>query len=254
MKNKYYWLKLQQTFFEKEEIKVLESTPNGSKYVVFYLKLLTKSISAEGKLMFRNIIPYTPEMLSQVTNTDIDTVVVAIDLFEKLGLLEKLDDGALFMSEIKNMIGEETEWAKKKREYRERKKLEGKKDNVLKLSSNCPNDVRQKKELEKEKELEKDNNYNNSFSETFKYLERCGFRLTPIQIEQLQEDIKYFSKEWVKDAAKEASNRGKINYSYLKGILDNWSSDGRGNKNGSIRKDNESSTKKSRFTKDFNQV
>ena len=241
MKNKYYWLKLQQTFFEKEEIKVLESTPNGSKYVVFYLKLLTKSISAEGKLMFRNIIPYTPEMLSQVTNTDIDTVVVAIDLFEKLGLLEKLDDGALFMSEIKNMIGEETEWAKKKREYRERKKLEEKKDNVLKLSSNCPNDVRQEKELEKE--LEKDNNYNNSFSETFKYLERCGFRLTPIQIEQLQEDIKYFSEEWVKDAAKEASNRGKINYSYLKGILDNWSSDGRGNRNGSTRKDKQNNSR-----------
>jgi len=124
---------LQNNFFEKDEIKVIESRPNGEKHINFYLKLLRKSISTEGNLLFRDVIQYTPEMLASITNTDIDTVKVAIDLFLNLGLMDRLDDGALFMIETQNMIGSETQWAAKKREYR--KNLDNNsKDNVLDMS------------------------------------------------------------------------------------------------------------------------
>ncbi|TCO69542.1 phage replisome organizer N-terminal domain-containing protein [Marinisporobacter balticus] len=156
MAKKYYWLKLKDNFFDREEIKLVENMPNGEKYINFYLKLLLKSIGTEGKLMFRNTIPYTPEMLSSITNTDIDTVKVATDLFVKLGLMDILDDGALFMLETKNMIGHETEWAKKKREYREKKE-----DNVLKLSEPSPRDVRQEIDIDIDIELDKDKDKNN---------------------------------------------------------------------------------------------
>lgn len=153
---KYYWLKLNQNFFEREEVKVLEGMENGEQYINFYLKLLLKSIATEGKLLFRNIIPYTPEMLATITNTNVDTVMVATKLFLDFGLMQKLDDGTLFMSEIQNMIGCETKWAKKKREYRE--KLEATKDNVPALSESNPSTVRQEKdkEIELEKELDID--------------------------------------------------------------------------------------------------
>ena len=128
---RYYWLKLNESFFEREEIKVIENMPKGKDYIIFYMKLLLKSIKTEGKLLFRDVIPYTPEMLSSITNTDIDTVRVAIDLFTKLGLMEVWDDGALFMVETKNMIGSETEWARKKRMQRQnqdKKRLPGDKE------------------------------------------------------------------------------------------------------------------------------
>ena len=112
---------------------MIESRPNGEKHINFYLKLLRKSISTEGNLLFRDVIQYTPEMLASITNTDIDTVKVAIDLFLNLGLMDRLDDGALFMIETQNMIGSETQWAAKKREYR--KNLDNNsKDNVLDMS------------------------------------------------------------------------------------------------------------------------
>lgn len=121
---KYYWLKLNLDFFDKEETKLIENMPNGKEYIIFYMKLLLKSANSEGRLMFREVIPYTDEMLASVTNTNIDIVRSAVKLFLSLGMMQKLDDGALFLHEVQNMIGSETIAAKKKRAYREKKKTE----------------------------------------------------------------------------------------------------------------------------------
>lgn len=137
---RYFWLKLNENFFEREEIKIIEDMKNGKDYIIFYMKLLLKSVAMEGKLIFRDIIPYTPEMLASITNTDVDTVRVATDLFLNLGLMEKWDDGTLFMSETQNMIGSETGWAKKKRLQRQNK------DNVLE----CPTEIDIELDIEKE--------------------------------------------------------------------------------------------------------
>uniref|UniRef100_UPI000BBC79F9 phage replisome organizer N-terminal domain-containing protein n=1 Tax=Clostridium cochlearium TaxID=1494 RepID=UPI000BBC79F9 len=97
-----------------------------------------------------------------ITNTNADTVRVAIDMFSKLGLMEIWDDGTLFMVETQNMIGSETRWAKKKRLQREKQKeLPSKKDNVQvegdivpSLSPNCPTDI--DTEIDIDIELDKD--------------------------------------------------------------------------------------------------
>lgn len=148
---RYYWLKLKEDFFESDEIKVLESMPNGKDYIIFYLKLLLKSISAEGVLIFREVIPYTPDMLASITRTSVDTVRVATDLFVKLGLMELWDDGTLFMVETINMIGSETDSAKRMRLLRAR-------NNNKKLqASHCDGDVQKSDtEIDIEKEIDKD--------------------------------------------------------------------------------------------------
>ncbi|EKS4344814.1 phage replisome organizer N-terminal domain-containing protein [Clostridium sporogenes] len=157
MSKKYYWLKLQDNFFDREEIKIVENMPNGKEYIIFYMKLLLKSIKTEGKLKFREIIPYTPEMLSHVTGTNIDTVINAIDLFSRLQLMEKWDDGTLFMAETKNMIGSESKWAEIKRKQRNTKKeLKPPLDNVPPLSAECPTEIDIEKEIDKDIELDKD--------------------------------------------------------------------------------------------------
>ena len=158
---RYYWLKLQENFFERDEIKIIESTPNGKDYVLFYMKLLLKAIHTNGKLIFKDTIPYTVEMLGTITNNNVDVVRVAVDTFIKLGLMGKLDDGALFMHEISKMLGSETEFAQKKREYRENKLSQALEDKTRTSSDNLKtkkDNVRQ--EIEIEKEIEKDPSYN----------------------------------------------------------------------------------------------
>jgi len=143
MSQKYYWLKLKEDFFERDEIKVIESVKNGKDYINFYLKLLLKSIKSEGMLRFRETIPFNIEMLSTITNTNIDTVRVALKLFLELNLMEKMDDGTFYMLETKNMIGAESKWAEYKRKER-------KLDNVQKLSKKCQIEIESEKDLEKD--------------------------------------------------------------------------------------------------------
>lgn len=150
---KYYWLKLKRDFFKRHDIRIIEGMPNGKDYILFYLKMLLESIDHEGALRFSETIPYNEQMLSVITNTNIDIVKSAMKIFIELNMIEILDDSTIYMAEVQKLTGSETEYAKKKREYRQKllemrqneDTVETKKDNV-----------RQEIEKELEIEIEKD--------------------------------------------------------------------------------------------------
>ena len=151
---KYYWLKLKEDFFEEDTLAWLEEQTNGKEYCLFYLKLCLKSLKTNG-ILIRNVgqilIPYDVKKLGEITKTDIDTVTVAMELFKKIGLIQILDNGEIYITQLEQMVGSETKWAKYKKKERELKKL----DNVQLLSNVNPKNVHT--EIEKEKEIEKKN-------------------------------------------------------------------------------------------------
>lgn len=116
---KYFWLKLKRDFFKRHDIQIVESLPNGKEYVLFYLKLLCESVDHEGSLRFSEEIPYTEDMLASITNTNRDIAKNAIKALSEYGLVEVKEDGTFFLPKVNEMMGYETEWAKKKREYRD---------------------------------------------------------------------------------------------------------------------------------------
>lgn len=152
---KYYWLKLKDNFFDRDEIKIIESLQNGKDYIIFYMKMLMKSVATGGSLRFRDTIPYSPEMLSTLTNTNIDTVKMAVEMFINLRLMEKYDDGTLFMIETQNMLGAESKWAEIKRKQRDKKTEIG---HCPTLSKKCPIEKDIEKDIKEEglSELEED--------------------------------------------------------------------------------------------------
>lgn len=156
---KYFWLRLKRDFFKRHDVQIIEGVPNGKEIILFYMKLMCESVDHEGKLRFSDEIPYTKEMLARITNTDAEIVDEAIENLMKLHMIEILDDKTFFIPEVIKLLGYETAWAKKKREYRtQRGQIE---DNVLSMSSECPPNVRQEIEKEIELEIEKEikNNY-----------------------------------------------------------------------------------------------
>ena len=96
--NKYFWLRMNKDFFKRHDIRIIESMPNGKDYILFYLKLLCESVDHEGNLRFSESIPYNEEMLSTITNTNVDIVRSAIKCFTSLNMMELLDDGTYFMT------------------------------------------------------------------------------------------------------------------------------------------------------------
>ena len=153
---KYYWLKLKRDFFKRHDIQIIESMQNGKDYILFYLKLLCESVDHDGNLRFSEEIPYNEEMLSVITNTNIDVVRSAINVFTKLNMMELLDDGTYYMNEVNKMIGSESEWAEKKRLYRQQKnQLSNNEDNVLTMSNKSKSiDIEIDKEIDKDKEID----------------------------------------------------------------------------------------------------
>lgn len=123
-KKKYYWLKLKRDFFKRHDIRIVESMPNGKDYILFYLKLLLESIDHEGTLRFSETIPYNEQMLSVVTNTNIDTVRSAMKLFIELNMMTVFDDQTIYMNEVDKLIGSaaDNDNANRVRRCREKKK------------------------------------------------------------------------------------------------------------------------------------
>jgi predicted phage replisome organizer/uncharacterized phage protein (TIGR02220 family) len=155
---KYFWLKLKRDFFKRHDIQIIESMPNGKDYILFYLKLLCESVDHEGNLRFSDEIPYNEQMLATITHTNPDIVKSAIKVFTELHMMEILDDGTLYMSEVNKMLGVSTQDEHTKestrlrvQRYRDRQKTlpqaEKRYSNVT-----CNGEI----ELEIEKELEKD--------------------------------------------------------------------------------------------------
>ena len=147
---KYYWLKLKRDFFKRHDIRIVEEMTNGKDYVLFYLKMLVESIDHDGELRFSKTIPYNEQMLSVITNTNIDIVRSAMKLFVELKMIDLLDDATIYMSEVKKLTGNETESAERVRKHR------AKIDETKRLLQ-CNADVTKcntEKEKEKEKEIE----------------------------------------------------------------------------------------------------
>lgn len=160
---KYYWLKLKEDFFNDDTIEWIEEQENGKEYCLFYLKLCLKSLKTNG-LLIRNVgemlIPYDVKKLAEVTNTSQDTVRVAMQLFKNVGLIQILDNGEIYLTQLKNMVGSETKWAEKKRLQRANKTLpepaKGQTGDIVPELSDRDRERDRDKEIDIEKEIERD--------------------------------------------------------------------------------------------------
>lgn len=158
---RYYYLKLKENFFDTDDLVVLESMPDGYMYSNILLKLFLRSLKNEGRRMFRDRIPYNSNILSQITRHAIGVVEKAIKIFEQLGLIEIMDNGAIYLLDIQNFIGESNTEADRKRSYRN--KIDKEKNKLLPvgqmsghLSKECPLETELEKEIELDLDLEKD--------------------------------------------------------------------------------------------------
>lgn len=157
---KYYYLRLKDNFFDSDELKILESMKDGYLYSNILLKLYLRSLKNDGKLVVNDRIPYNAEMLASVTGHQIGTVKQALSIFKDLGLIDVLENGAIYMLDIQNFIGRGSSEADRKREYRQR--IETDRTNVRQISDKTPPEIEIELEIEKELEIELDTKANKS--------------------------------------------------------------------------------------------
>ena len=150
---KYYYLKLKENYFDDDSIVLLESMQDGVLYSNILLKLYLKSLKHGGRLQLDEDIPYTAQMIATITRQQIGTVERALQIFLKLGLVEVLDSGTFYMSNIELLIGQSSTEAERKRAARlQNKALSAPRTKVGHLSDIRPPEI--EIELEKERDRE----------------------------------------------------------------------------------------------------
>lgn len=154
---RFYWLKLKEDFFDDDTIRYIEEQENGIKYSNFYLKLCLKSLRTDGRLIRlvgEILIPHDAKSLSALTNVDVDTVRCAMALFQEIGCVKMLESGEVFISQLSEMVGSETDKAKMMRANRAREKKEG--NDVTKMLPDRYPEIEKEKDIELDKEGERE--------------------------------------------------------------------------------------------------
>ncbi len=159
MSKKYYWIKLRTDFFDLETIDWLISQKNGCEYVVLYQKLCLLTANKGGELssaVGEIIVPYDAGKIARDTKFSFDTVVVALELFKKIGLIYEQENGILKIPYVADIVGSETDSAGRMRKLRASQSDKNVTSNVTDVTSQCNIDIEKDIELDIESDSEKE--------------------------------------------------------------------------------------------------
>lgn len=235
---KYYYMRLKENFFDSDEMIILENMDNGDGiiYSNILLKLYLRSLKYEGRLMFNERIPFNPQMLSTIVRHPVGVVEKALKAFVDLGLVEVMDNGAIYMLDIQNFIGKTTTEADRIKAYRSKiNKEKGLVSNdtqkLVQMYDKSTPELELELEIEIEKEIEKEVEASTATSKKSDFqnlieLYQTNFGIVkPILYDDLKADLKDYGLELIIEAVKRAVKRQR-EYAYAQGILKSWNRSG----------------------------
>lgn len=233
---KYYYMRLKENFFDSDEMIILENMDNGDGiiYSNILLKLYLRSLKYEGRLMFNERIPFNPQMLSTIVRHPVGVVEKALKAFVDLGLVEVMDNGAIYMLDIQNFIGKTTTEADRIKAYRSKiNKEKGLVSNdtpklVQMYDKSTPElelEIERELKIEKEVEASKAASTNSDFQNLIELYQKNFGIVKPILYDDLKADLEDYGLELIIEAVKRAVKRQR-EYGYAQGILKSWNSKG----------------------------
>ena len=224
------WIKITTDVFDDEKICLIDALPDHDTILVIWFKILVLAgkLNKNGVLAISPNLVYTDEMLANRFQRPLNTVRMALGIFERFGMIEVIE-GVITLpnwEKHQNIDGME----KVKEQTRKRVARHREKQKELAIGNvTCNVTVTEgnatEEERDKDKELDKDKNITTtSNSENVLELFQSEFRrlLSGFEIEEINHLLKENDVELVKEALRTAVTSGKPNVSYIGGILRNW--------------------------------
>jgi predicted phage replisome organizer len=169
------WIKIVTNIFDDEKVRYIESLPNGDESIVIWFRILClagKSNSG-GLLMMTDRIAYTDEMLASIFQRDIKSVQLALNIFENLEMIERIDNKIYLTNWEKHQNIESLEKIRldtKNRvaKHRERQKAVGINECNVTVTQNVTQsnaiELEEELEIEREKDKKKTKNVYGEFN------------------------------------------------------------------------------------------
>lgn len=88
------WIKITTDIFDDEKILMIESMPSADSIIVIWFKLLAFAgkQNNDGVFLMSNRIAYTDEMLASIFRREVNTVRLALNVFQQFGMIEIIDN------------------------------------------------------------------------------------------------------------------------------------------------------------------
>ena len=224
------WIKITTDIFDDEKICLIDALPDHDAILVIWFKImvLAGKLNKNGVLAISPNLVYTDEMLATRFQRPLNTVRMALGIFERFGMIEVVE-GVITLpnwEKHQNIDGME----KIKEQTRKRVARHREKQKELALGNVTGNvTVTDGNALEEDKtkikkRLDKDKNITTTSSENILELFQSEFRrlLSGFEIEEINHLLNENDVDLVKEALKTAINLGKPNIKYIGGILRNW--------------------------------
>ena len=229
---RYYWLKLQNDFFSRKEIKRLRRIAGGDTLTIIYLKMLCRSLKDNGKLYYDGLDNDFVSELAMDIDEDTENVQITVNYLIKTGLLEQIDEVEYTLKDAESNTGTETAVAARVRKHRERRKaLQCNTDvTAVKQLGNVEIEKEKDKEIDKEIEEEKEEEKKEEHPSSSEILKLYADSIHPVsslvEADQLRVLIEAHGETFVAKAIERAVMRNKRSLAYITGILNNWEANG----------------------------
>lgn len=225
------WIKITTDIFDDEKICLIDALPDPDAILVIWFKILTLAgkHNSNGLLMMTDKVHYTDEMLATIFRRPLNTVRMAIGVFEQFGMIEIIDGIISLPNWEKHQNVDGMEKIKEQTRNRVAKYRKKQKNlalgNVTVTDGNALEEDKDKNRLDKDKNKKRITTTNSSSGqENILELFQSEFRrlLSGFEIEEINHLLNENDVDLVKEALKTAINSGKPNIKYIGGILRNW--------------------------------
>lgn len=224
------WIKITTDIFDDEKICLIDALPDPDAILVIWFKILTLAgkHNSNGLLMMTDKVHYTDEMLATIFRRPLNTVRMAIGVFEQFGMIEIIDGIISLPNWEKHQNVDGMEKIKEQTRNRVAKYRKKQKNlalgNVTVTDGNALEEDKDKNRLDKDKNKKRITTTSSGSEENILELFQSEFRrlLSGFEIEEINHLLNENDVDLVKEALKTAINLGKPNIKYIGGILRNW--------------------------------
>ena len=184
------WIKIVTDIFDDEKILLIEGMPSADSMIVIWFKLLcfAGKQNNSGVIMLNDRIAYTDEMLATIFRRDVNTVRMALKVFEQFDMIRIVDGVITIPNWGKHQNLDQLEKKKEymrnyMREYREKQQLltDGASDKNPINETNCKtNSKANVSRLDKEEDKDTDKEEKNIYAHVIAFLnEKAGTKYKP---------------------------------------------------------------------------
>jgi len=153
------WIKISTNIFDDEKIKLIETLPDSDTLIIIWFKLLSMAgrCNDSGMIYLTRDVPYNEEMLSTIMRRPVNTVRLAMNEFQKLGMIHIVNNYIAILNWEKHQTLDKYEIVKE--QNRKRKQVQREKLKEITHNSNVTGqsrDVTQEIRLDKTRKEKKE--------------------------------------------------------------------------------------------------